>query len=366
VDTDQIGVERILRPDRREASMRVRVIGLMMVAGGALAGVTVALPPAATGSDAAVLAVGAVAAAIGGVLLGVRRDVSEAVLGAVVAFSTGLITIASIEGGAAGTGTADNEMLYVWICLVSFYFLGLRHALLQLGVVGLAYAAVLSSMGVGFDDAATRWVVTLSTLLVAGLLIARLRTSLERTHGELADWARLDSLTGLLNRRALTERATVEFARSRREGGPVAMLVADIDGFKALNDAHGHPAGDELLNGVALALTTETRDLDAVARLGGDEFAVLLPGASLEESSSVAERVRGAIELSSHRAGLPITLSVGVAVAPPAGHSLDALWAAADRAMYVAKRGGGDRVALADDPAMAAEAALPAVIGMER
>jgi diguanylate cyclase (GGDEF)-like protein len=357
-----VNVGRLPRGSR-ETVIRARVIGLMMIAGGVLAGVTVAMPPAATGSDAAVLAIGAMAAALGAGLLLARRDIPESVLGAVIGFSTGLIAVATLEGGAAGTGTADNEMLFVWVCLVSFYFLSLPHALAQLGLVGIAYAAVLSAIDDPFSDAATRWIVTISTLLVAGLLIARLRSSLERTVFELDERARHDSLTGLLNRRALEERAAVEFARARREGGPVAMVVLDIDGFKSLNDARGHHAGDAVLGAVAQALSSETRELDAVARLGGDEFALLLSGASVAEARLVAERARLAVECSTDETGCAITLSVGIAVAPPAGASLDALWLEADRAMYVAKHGGGDGVAVAaSGPALP----MPAGIGMER
>ncbi|HEX2128023.1 MAG TPA: GGDEF domain-containing protein, partial [Solirubrobacterales bacterium] len=305
-------MDRPPRPVRGEI-LRVRVIGLMMVTGGALAWLTVALPPAATGSDVVVLAIGAVAVVMGLALLATRREVPAAVLGAVVAFSTLLIAVASAEGGNGGTGTSDNEVLYVWVCLVSFYFLSLPHALTQLAIVGVAYAGVLSATEVALDDALTRWTVTVTTLLVAGLLIARLRRGLEHTVFELGQRARLDSLTGLLNRRGLEERAAVEFARVQRDGAPVGMIVADIDGFKAFNDARGHPAGDEVLNTVALALSTQTRELDAVARLGGDEFAVLLPGASLRKAKRVAERIRLAVARSARETGVGISLSVGVA-----------------------------------------------------
>ena len=190
-----------------------------MLAGGALAGITVALPPAATGSDAAVVALGALAAVVGTVLVLLGRELPEWQLGLVGVLGTALITVATYEGGFDGTGTADNQMLYIWVCLFSFYFLGLRTALLQLGAVGLAYAWLLSQQQIAGGDAATRWVVTMTALLTAGLLVARLRRSNDRLVSELTSRARIDSLTGLLNRNALEERAALEFAHARRMAG---------------------------------------------------------------------------------------------------------------------------------------------------
>jgi diguanylate cyclase (GGDEF)-like protein len=331
------------------ALLRQRVLGAIALAGALLALVTVLMPPAATGSDSLVLAGGGVAAVAGAGLLLVRRRLSEIVLSAAVLVGTALITLSTYQGGSNGTGTADNEMLYAWVCLYAFYFLSLRAAILQLAGIAGAYAWLLSAERVPTDEALTRLVVTIGTLLVAGLIIARLRGSLNRLFDQLDTRARLDSLTGLLNRRALEERASVEFARSRRDGGPVAMLVADVDGFKELNDSLGHPAGDQLLVRIASVLDLETRAVDAVGRVGGDEFAVLLPGARPTAARAIAERLRLAVKLSAQRARLRVTFSVGVAVAPPAGQTLDELWQAADRAMYDAKRAGGDRVAVFSD-----------------
>ena len=204
------------------------------------------------------------------------------ILGAALVAVTALITLATHGGGATGGFTADNEMLYVWVCLVAFLFLPLPAALFEFAVVGAAYSWLLVDEGVPGDEIAARLAATLGSLLIAGILIARLRDSLAATVGELTERARVDSLTGLLNRRALIERAALEFARSRRSGTPVAMLLIDVDDFKSLNDRHGHVAGDHALRRVAHAISGETREIDAVARLGGDEFAVLLPGADGE------------------------------------------------------------------------------------
>lgn len=343
------------RRTRGRGTSPAHIAGALLSAGAALAGIAVALPPAAQHSDTLVLVCGAIAAAAGIGLFVAKRPVPEWMLGAVVAFGTALITLATYEGGH-DTGTSDNEMLYVWVAFYAFYFFALRHALLQLALVGGAYAALLTTEGVAFGDGVTRWIVTLGTLAVGGAIIYRLRSSLKRLVGELTDRARVDSLTGLLNRHALEERALVEFARSRREGRPVALLVCDVDDFKTINDTLGHPAGDQVLRRVAGVLSGETRQVDAVARVGGDEFALLLPGADALNATATASRLRLAIRHSAGAAPLRLTASVGVAVGPHEGDSLDELWQAADRAMYEAKRGGGDAVAEVDPLAPAAQA----------
>lgn len=325
--------------------MRTSVIGLLMIAGGILATVTVILPPAGTGSDAVVLAVGAVSAAVGITLVVQRHARPEWLLGLVALGGTALVTVATYEGGSGATGTSDNEMLYIWICLFSFYFFGFRHALAQLGAVAVAYGLLLHQWNVGIDDAATRMVVTVATLLVTGLLVAWLRRWLNASLCDLTDRARLDSLSGLLNRRALEERAAIELVRRRREHSSVGMLIIDIDGFKAINDSAGHHAGDEVLCKVARVLETETRAVDVVARVGGDEFAILLPGASTVATEAIAERLRRAVHAALAEHGTSVGVSIGVAVGPNAGDTLEDLWQAADGAMYDAKRGGGNAVA---------------------
>jgi diguanylate cyclase (GGDEF)-like protein len=324
--------------------MRTLALAVLMLAGGVLAAVAVLLPPAGTGSDAVVLIVGAAAVATGAAVLALRRPLPEWMLGVMAIGGTVLVTVATYEGGAHGTGTDDNEMLYIWICLFSFYFFAFRHALLQLAVVGLAYGILLNAQNVALDDAATRMVVSLSTLLVTGVLVARLRRWLDSFLSDLTDRARLDSLSGLLNRRALEERAMAEFARQRRDHTSVGMLIVDIDGFKALNDSAGHHAGDEVLCKVARVLEAGTREVDVVARVGGDEFAILLPGASNQATAMVATRLCDAVQAELSRDGIELAVSIGTAVAPSAGESLEDLWQAADGAMYMAKRGGGNSV----------------------
>jgi diguanylate cyclase (GGDEF)-like protein len=316
--------------------------GILMLAGGTIGLLTAALPPAAERSELAVAAAAALALGVGAALVLVRRRIGNPVLGAIVALGTLLITLGTYQAGG-GTGTADNEMLYVWICLYSFYFFSLPHALGQLALVGLAYGALLTTAP-DADEALSRWIVTMSTLLVAGLIVARLRTAVGNLVGELTERAHVDSLTGALNRRGLEERAALELARARREGTPVSMLAVDVDHFKSLNDGYGHGTGDAVLRFVAAEITRVTRAVDAVARLGGDEFVVILPGADADDAAVIAKRLRNAVLGGNDAEIPPVTLSIGVASSSVAEATLEQVWHAADLAMYEAKRAGGNGV----------------------
>lgn len=173
----------------------------------------------------------------------------------------------------------------------------------------------------------------------------RLAAALERQ--ALADAAIRDPLTRLLNRRGLQE---VMSSVSTPSG---ALVYADLDRFKSLNDRLGHPAGDAALVHVARLLLQAVRDEDAVARIGGEEFALWLPGAPLERGRQVAERIRQALAWSDWRwqgEKWPLSSSFGVAACPETTARREGLPAQADAALYEAKRGGRDRVELAPPP----------------
>ena len=333
--------------DERPERLAARAGGALLLAGAALVGVTVLLPPPAVHSDALILAFGALAAASGIVLWNLPSP-SEGVLGAAAAIGTIVITGSTWQAGLYGTGAEDNNITYLWICLYSFYFLRFRHAVAQLALVGVAYGALLIAEAPE-DVVLTRWLTTLVTLSIAGLLIASLRGRVSDSVAELTRRARVDGLTGAFNRSGLGERAAVEFARAERERTPTSVIEVDVDRFKELNDSLGHPAGDEVLQAVARGLDGETRETDAVARVGGDEFAVLLPATAAAEAAAIAERLRAAVRRELEQSGIPAAISVGVATTPgPPALSFEQLWAAADAAMYEAKRSGGDGVRSAE------------------
>jgi diguanylate cyclase (GGDEF)-like protein len=153
--------------------------------------------------------------------------------------------------------------------------------------------------------------------------------------------ARTDALTGLANRRAFGEALARELAVAARGGATCALIVLDIDHFKAVNDTYGHPAGDRVLAAVGRVLALGAREIDVPARYGGEEFAVILPGCDGSDALDVAERLRAAV--AAEPGPVQVTISAGVAVFPADGAEADSLVAAADSALYRAKRQGRNR-----------------------
>jgi diguanylate cyclase (GGDEF)-like protein len=173
-------------------------------------------------------------------------------------------------------------------------------------------------------------------------MIVRLRES----RRELERLSVTDALTGLSDRRRMTEVLHNEVLRSQRLKHTFAVLMTDVDHFKSYNDTHGHPAGDELLKQLAAILREETRDVDLVARYGGEEFLVLLPETKARGAADLADRIRRRLETLPGPAG-HVTLSIGVAEFPRHGDTGEKLIDVADAALYEAKRGGRNRVIVA-------------------
>jgi diguanylate cyclase (GGDEF)-like protein len=174
---------------------------------------------------------------------------------------------------------------------------------------------------------------------------------LARRADEAQQKAAIDALTGLGTLRLLRDRLANELARSKRSGEPFAVLFMDVDNFKQVNDGFGHEAGNLVLKGTAAGLLEVVRSTDFAARYGGDEFVVLLVRTGQDGARLVAEKVRSRVEELGKNLGLPpklVTVSIGVATfAPEAEHYEDVL-VAADRALYRAKAGGRNRVAMGE------------------
>lgn len=162
--------------------------------------------------------------------------------------------------------------------------------------------------------------------------------------------ARIDPLTGLLNRRAFTELAEREIKRARRFDHPLSLIAIDLDRFKSINDGHGHAVGDSVLEDFGRVVSAQLRSLDIIARLGGEEFVVMLPGTDLEGAFHVAERMRQGVAdhaLPLQAGELRYTASFGVAGFEPRQPGLERWLARADAALYQAKGNGRNRVELA-------------------
>jgi diguanylate cyclase (GGDEF)-like protein len=159
--------------------------------------------------------------------------------------------------------------------------------------------------------------------------------------------AELDQTTGLLNRQAFRELVAAQLRRPHR--GPSAVAVVDLDGFKAVNDSRGHPAGDEVLALVATAIRANLRAEDLASRYGGDEFVVFLADCPVESALSIMERIRAVVAAVTTASGSTVTASVGLALSADGAGDLDELVDTADRALLSVKRSGKDHLLLAQN-----------------
>jgi len=187
--------------------------------------------------------------------------------------------------------------------------------------------------------------------LAAGSLASHAAIALEnaRLHRIVERQALVDGLTGIANRRQCEDAMTAEIARAERLGSTLTLVLADLDDFKAVNDAHGHAVGDDVLRKFAAALRSTVRDSDLAGRWGGEEFLLLLPGADATGGALLADRVRETFAERSFagRDGETVTVTCSFGVAQHrAGGDVRELFAAADRALYRAKRAGKNRVEL--------------------
>ncbi|MCU1613964.1 MAG: diguanylate cyclase [Frankiales bacterium] len=248
-----------------------------------------------------------------------------------------------------------TPLMLLFPAFVAAWFLGPW----QLGINMLAtVAACLAGLWNNYASGAD---LTIQTAVNAGMLNATavgvfvLRRRIQRLLAATQALSSTDPLTGLSNRRFLTQQAPRMWRQARRDGTRVAAMVLDLDHFKRLNDAHGHAAGDAVLQAVAGALAATVRPADVLARTGGEELVVLGLVGDGTEAHHLAERLRAAVAASCTDDGHRVTASIGIALTRPVDGDDpgDALWRLIDRAdaaMYEAKRLGRDRIAAVDLP----------------
>ncbi|MDR5898205.1 GGDEF domain-containing protein [Halomonas vilamensis] len=182
-------------------------------------------------------------------------------------------------------------------------------------------------------------------LLVVGLLISLFR--LKREHHKVMQLSQRDELTKLGNRRYLMSFAESFCKQSQRSGRPLSLILMDIDHFKYVNDTFGHPAGDQILQIFAKALTDTAREVDVLARIGGEEFCVFMPDTDVDGAMKLAERLRQKVsDLTQQQLGVAtsVTVSLGVATAYQNDAIFKHMYARADKALYQAKTHGRNRV----------------------
>jgi diguanylate cyclase (GGDEF)-like protein/putative nucleotidyltransferase with HDIG domain len=323
------------------AAVSWRLLGLLIIASGALGVLTLPFGLGVPFDHWFVAAIGVTAIVSGLATVAVAHRLPESLL------IVGLLNCVALTSVAvAGTGGPHSPfvLFYTWVGVEAWYFLSRRRA------IGFTAASVVGSGATliavsGTGDGVLAWFVMIAgTMIVVSALTAALRGRTDALIQILADRATRDILTGLTNRRGYHERIAHELERARRHDLPLSIVLADIDDFKSLNDRFGHRRGDEALKAFAELCRRELRSVDLVSRVGGEEFAVVLPHVGEREALVTAERLRRAVSASLHTPdGRPLSASFGIAAYPQHGSDPEVLLDHADQAMYAAKHLGRNR-----------------------
>ncbi|HET9167986.1 MAG TPA: GGDEF domain-containing protein [Actinospica sp.] len=235
-----------------------------------------------------------------------------------------------------------GPLLLTWPVAFTAAVLSARVAWITLGVTSVAFA-VLASVSRGVDGLVL-WVEVCAALTVICVMVTRLQAQSNRLRAALANLARTDPLTELLNRRGFDEALAREHSRHARGGPPMGLLLIDIDHFKQVNDSWGHQAGDDALRRLGALLTDSFRTMDVVGRIGGEEFGVLIPDCGPGQAGARAQELCDTVRVRAREWPHPITVSVGVATGPDPRATPEDLFARADAGLYAAKATGRDRV----------------------
>jgi diguanylate cyclase (GGDEF)-like protein len=319
-----------------------RTLGALYALGSVLALVTLVIGVDESFDPPVIAALAAGGLVLGAALIAAADRLAGASLAAGMALAVPLVSGAVLASGEADTPYA---LVYIWVGAMGWLFLRPRIAGV-LTVFTVAASAVTMAIAANeADNAGTWWLMVVATLVAVSALAAVLRRRGDLLVTSLADAARHDPLTGLLNRNGFEERSSAELSRARRHGTRVAVVVADLDEFKSVNDRFGHRAGDAVLRTFAELCRIYTRPEDLGARLGGEEFAFVLPDTDEADAVLAVERLRQALrtELMAPD-GQAITASFGIACFPGDGTDVETLVDLADRAMYAAKTRGRDRI----------------------
>jgi diguanylate cyclase (GGDEF)-like protein len=257
-------------------------------------------------------------------------------------FATSVITGLNLMTRDATTG---SQLFYLWPVLYAANFLSRRVIWLNIAAV-LVGEAMVVIVALAAKNAFSDWISMSIALIMVAVVVVSLRERADSLRRRLERQAFADSLTGLANRRAFDEALREAGEWASRSGRPLTVVTLDLDHFKGINDTYGHAAGDEALQVVAGAMGKVVNPEDVPARLGGDEFVMLLRSDQTAALRAV-EQLREIVAADRTLPGGPPGLSIGVASLPAHAETVDELMRASDKALYTAKSGGRDRVALA-------------------
>jgi diguanylate cyclase (GGDEF)-like protein len=313
--------------------------GAAIYAGAALLTVLAATLPGGQGGMA--LEPGAVALVASLVLLGIGTRLPTWVVFLFGPLGVALIGVAVATSDSYG----DGAVLYMWPAVWTAYFFRTRGAILIVAWIGIVHAVALMTLPPD-QGSVERWLDVEVAVAVVAAVVRGLAIRQARLVDRLAQEARVDPLTGLLNRRGFDERLGLELARAARDQTWLTVVRFDVDHFKQINDTYGHDAGDRVLAWLGRAVTERIRGVDAAARVGGDELIIVVPRTDAAAGRALADRIR-AIVATARPEGIDVSVSAGVAslLAPQGGAQI---LEEADQALYRAKAAGRNQVATAD------------------
>lgn len=329
-----------------EEKLMVATLAALFAAGATLALITLLIPSSTHADKLGLLIIVGNAYAISGLLFWRARRLPMWVLPLSLTWGSTLIA-----GAAYFSGQRPSPLIcfYLWVFLYASYFMTRREAIVQIVYAGASYAALLA-LHPPRDGIVEWWLVVMGALTVSAVLTRVMRERVELLIGRLYDTARTDPLTGLPNRRGFREMLDRELQRSRRASACATVLLGDLDHFREVNDRAGHHVGDAALRALAVVLSETKREIDVAARVDGEEFALILPQTDEQGGLLAAERLRTTMHDAFAQQQVPITISFGVACFPSHAHTSASLLRAADEALQLAKRYGGNR-AVAHNPA---------------
>jgi diguanylate cyclase (GGDEF)-like protein/putative nucleotidyltransferase with HDIG domain len=317
----------------------------MFAVGGALTLAHLALPANGRSHDVLLIAAGVTCFAFAGGITAFRRDLPA---WAYQLFSTAAAALTALVVYASGDSTSAYATFFFWIAASSFYFFDDAGAAEQAVVLAIAFGlAVGSSPGQLDTVPVVNWIFMTGLLAFTGALLGRIgRQRMTRLEWRASQAARTDQQTGLYNRRGFEEALRAEAERAQRTNRSFSVLVADIDGFRRINESFGPHAGDLAFEYIGAIIRRAKRRIDVAARIGEDEFAILLPETSEHSAYIVAERIRHELKVSFEAEPVPLTMSLGVVNWPVHRGSARSLITAGEQALLLAKELGGDRAAM--------------------